>query len=982
MLYRLILNKAKEWLASERCTIRPLLDYINANGNFREAQVQALLVYLFLKIAGENKRLWTLFSEGFFSRPEDLSFLNINQAARAIFEANPAARALFDLSRTQINGPSNGNGHGKKNQKTLFPDLERYLVAHPSETDYLSISKNLFYNVDYPDFLFSLPMGAGKTFLMAAIIYLDLYFALNEPDNKNFARNFLILAPSGLKSSIIPSLKTIERFDPAWILPEPSASAIKRLIRFEVLDQPKSAKRSNKARNPNAQKISNYQPFDTLMGLVLVVNAEKVILDRLDLTAQGELFEHNEDEKDRLANELRNIIGKIPELQIHIDEVHHAATDDIKLRQVVNKWSAGGTINSVLGFSGTPYLGSAEGVKISDSLQLKFTQITNTVFYYPLTTAVQKFLKKPRVEQTSGLTSIQIIEKGVKDFLSTYGNKVYENGIIAKLAVYCGSIARLEEEVYPHLTGTMKIKPDEILKYHKGNKIYKTTKEAETEFNSLDTPVSKKKIILLVQIGKEGWDCRSLTGVILSQKGDCPTNMVLQTSCRCLRQVDKGKHEAAVIWLNEENAKTLDKQLQEEQHTSIHELTTIGKDGEPVMVDRISRMDYLKLPKVDFYQLKVEYETIVIEESANSEKNLSDIDVKDYFDTATVVERGLSPDELKTKDILARIKGERTDFDLWIYVIARESMGSIARSDLYRHQRELKSIFDAITFEKGASARQGANRCFNGLFRQEEIRARIRLAFHKHRELAIKSEIVPQSASLLVIEKLAPVAAQEKLYPNAADVNEILQADTTGKDMALLRKEVAEAQRKMQEFIAAQPHPDLFAMAGFNAQVPKIFSQAVISKDRTFHYLPYSFQQSRFELNFLKEVISLTTFPENNLEVYYNGEGHLTEFRIACYAKKNERWRRVGLYTPDFLVIRRQDGNIHKILIVETKGSGFAAQPEFIARKSFVEAEFLKMNNEKFGYRRFDYLYLPDDRKMDENLLSFKTKVELFFKEH
>ncbi|MBW6486195.1 MAG: hypothetical protein K0B01_08625 [Syntrophobacterales bacterium] len=146
MLYRLILQKAQEWLTSEGCTIRPLLDYINANGNFREAQVQALLVYLFLKIAGGNKRLGTLFAEGFFARPEDLSSLNINQAARAVFEANPAARALFDLSRTPLNGPTNGNGHGKKNQKTLFPDLEKYLVAHPQETDYLSISKKLFYS--------------------------------------------------------------------------------------------------------------------------------------------------------------------------------------------------------------------------------------------------------------------------------------------------------------------------------------------------------------------------------------------------------------------------------------------------------------------------------------------------------------------------------------------------------------------------------------------------------------------------------------------------------------------------------------------------------------------------------------------------------------------------------------------------------------------------------------------------------------------
>jgi type III restriction enzyme len=872
----------------------------------REAQAQALLVYLFLKIEGGNKPLWQLFSEGFFSRHKDLSSLNINQTARDIFESNTAARALFELALT----PIKGNGKGKKNQKTLFPDLEKYLVAHPQEIDYLSISKKLFYNVEYPDFLFSLPMGAGKTFLMAAIIYLDLYFALNEPDNKSFAHNFLILVPSGLKSSIIPSLKTIERFDPSWILPEPSASTIKRMIRFEVLDQPKSAKKSNKARNPNAQKISNYQPFDTLMGLVLVVNAEKVILDRLELSAQLELIEKTEDEKDRLANELRNIIGKIPNLQIHIDEVHHAATDDIKLRQVVNKWSVNGTINSVLGFSGTPYLGKADAVKISDSMQLRFTQITNTVFYYPLTAAVKKFLKKPRVEQTSGLASIQIIEKGAKDFLETYGNTVYENGAIAKLAVYCGSIERLEEEVYPYLTGTIKIKPDEILKYHKGNKTYKTTKEAETEFNSLDTPLSKKKLVLLVQIGKEGWDCRSLTGVILSQKGDCPANMVLQTSCRCLRQVEKDKNETAVIWLNEENAKTLDKQLKEEQHTSIQELTTLGKDGEPVMVDRISRMDYLKLPRVDFYQLNVEYETIAIEETANPKANLSDLEVKDHFDTATVIERGLSPDELISKDILDQSAGERADFDIWIHAAARESMGSITRHDLYLHESKLKSIFEAITFERGEF------RYFNGLFRQEEIRTRIRLAFHKHRELTIKSEIIPANASLLVIEKLASVEEHDKLYPNASDVKDIVQADATGKDIALLQKEVEKAQRKLQEFIASQPNPDLFAMAGINAQKPKTFSTAVQSKDRTFHYLPYSFHQSRFELNFLKEVISLLSFMENNLEVYYNGEKHLTDFRIACYSKKNERWRRVGKYTPDFLVICRKDKEIHKILIV------------------------------------------------------------------
>lgn len=493
---------------------------------------------------------------------------------------------------------------------------------------------------------------------------------------------------------------------------------------------------------------------------MLVVNAEKVILDRLDLDKNGILFERTDDDRDRFANELRNLIGKIPNLQIHIDEVHHAATGDIKLRQVVNKWNKNGSINSVLGFSGTPYLGKAEKVEISAGLEIKFTQISNTVFYYPLTEAVRKFLKKPRVEQTSGLSSIQIIEKGVADFLKTYEGKVYDNGCTAKCAVYCGNIERLEEKIFPHLTGKMMIKPEQILKYHKGNKRYKIQKEAEVEFNAIDTPLSKKKIILLVQVGKEGWDCRSLTGVILSQKGDCPTNMVLQTSCRCLRQVDKDKHETALIWLNEDNARTLDKQLKEEQHTSIQEIINIGKGEEINKVERFSRMDYLRLPNIDFYQLNVEYETVVVEEDAGTEGKISAIDTRQYFDTAAVIERGLSLDEQRKKNLLDAVEGERVDFRLWIVTIAKESFGGVTRRDLLAYETGLTRIFNEITTERGGV------RYYNELFRQDEIRSRIRLAYHRHRELHMKSEIIPNSAALLLVEKLKPAPG----LPNRRDL--------------------------------------------------------------------------------------------------------------------------------------------------------------------------------------------------------------------
>jgi len=970
MLQSIIEFHKNQWINSDECTIKPIISYIQSKGQLREAQTNALETYLFLKIKGQNKPLWQLFSEGFFSNGEDLSKLNINQKAREIFEKNIAAKSLLEFSRFKTK-KSNGNGNGND---TLLPDLEKYIINNAEKTDYIHLIKNIFYGIDYTDYLFSLPMGAGKTFLMASIIYLDLYFALNEPENNSFAHNFIILVPSGLKSSIVPSIKTIEKFDPTWIIPEPSASELKKLIKFEILDQPKTAKKSNKARNPNAQKVNNYQPFEELMGLVMVVNAEKVILDRLELTAQGELFEKSDDEKDRQANELRNIISKIPNLQIHIDEVHHAATDDIKLRQVVTKWNANGTINSVLGYSGTPYLSSSDKVNISEAVQLKFSQITNTVFYYPLTTAIKKFLKKPRVEQVSGLEPLQIIKKGVADFLKNYNTLIYDNGTIAKLAIYCGSIENLEEKVYPFLTDEMKISPDIILKFHKGNKKYKLPKENETEFVSIDTPVSKKKIILLVQVGKEGWDCRSLTGVILSQKGDCPTNMVLQTSCRCLRQVDKDKEETAIIWLNEDNAKSLDKQLKEEQQTSIEELNNLSKGDTAEIIDRFSRLEYLKLPAIDFYQLKVEYNTVVIEDKPKPQVKIENINSADNFNQAIVIQRGLSKSDKKTKDFLSKVKGEVASFHNWLFDISKGSFNTISLNDLLKFEKQLGKIFKAITIEENKKI------FYNELYNHINIQSEIRLAFHCKRNFETKSEIIPQSAKMLVVENLQPIGKNEKLYPSVDDTKKILHTDSSNTSLEIDEEEIKKAfeiiktnleKQGMENFIPDFEH--------YKAQYD--FSPAVKSKNRTFHYLPYNFWQSGFELKFLKEVVTLKEFNERKLEIYYNGERNLTDFRILCFAKKDTHWQKVGIYTPDFLIINRKDNEIKKILIVETKGSGFAEQQSFKLRKQFMETEFLKINNEKFGYQKFEYLFLQDDDKFDTNLAKLNKTIVEFFKD-
>ena len=285
-----------------------------------------------------------------------------------------------------------------------------------------------------------------------------------------------------------------------------------------------------------------------------ITNAEKVILDRLTDDKDPTLFSKEELKKIEQANELRDIIGRLPHLSIFIDEVHHAADGEIKLRQVVNKWTANQSFNAVLGFSGTPYLEKTEAMTLFGDFAIRNTDLSNVVYYYPLIEGVGNFLKVPEVKFTDNDRAV-IIDNGVREFLDKYRDTTYANGTCAKLAIYCSQIETLEENIYPQVAEIVAdygMNPtDVILKYHGGNKQYPQAEGAAAAFASLDTSLSHIKIILLVQIGKEGWDCKSLTGVILPQKGACPTNMVLQTSCRCLRQVVRHEHETALIWLNQ-----------------------------------------------------------------------------------------------------------------------------------------------------------------------------------------------------------------------------------------------------------------------------------------------------------------------------------------------------------------------------------------------------------------------------------------------
>lgn len=948
MFYRMITNARNRWLASPECTVNDLIAYIESTGQMRDAQIDAIKTYLFLKIGCDCQPLSRLFSKGYFNTL-DLRTVELSASARTYLEGHPEAAALLEYACLK-------NDAGEQ----VSPKLEKQIRTAPDSIDYEKFFKEAFYKVSYSDYLFSLPMGAGKTYLMAAFIYLDLHFAMNEPQNPAFAHNFIIFAPSGLKSSVVPSLKTIQKFDPAWIIPEPAASNIKRMLSFEVLDQGKTASKSNKTKNPNVQKIANHQPLSELFGLVAVTNAEKVILDRIqEKNGQISMYDESDDEKDRQANELRNLIGKLPALAIFIDEVHHAVSDEIKLRAVVNRWTEAGAINSVIGFSGTPYLEKAEKITVTDKLTVAAAEITNTVYYYPLVDGVDNFLKRPIVKIADIANSGRIIENGVREFLDAYKDTVYQAETTAKLGIYCGTIEKLEELVYPlvsRIVGEYGLSSDCILKFHKGNKQYPQPADSQMQFDTLDNPNSKIRIVLLVQIGKEGWDCRSLTGIILSQEGDCPKNMVLQTSCRCLRQVDRGLPETALIYLNSTNGDKLIAQLQQRHHVSLDEFTT-GSSGK-FELNRYDRTVYLKLPKVDFYQLKVSFETVTVE-AADPGNGIAhavagtagDIVKRTDFSLETIVHE-VDDTERGTESAV---------FSQWLYDLTRSSIGFLSMDALAPYQDELHSVFEAITYE-----RDGA-RYFSSKYDRPATEANIRKAFCQRRTYKARSERIPEAVSLLNIANFSSAIHTQDTadYFPAQDVVERIVLDDKGglrpDKNTLKMMELAEqtGQTKVLEMLREQ-------------------TVSHHQKDRSFHYLPYH-TDSGFEQTFLREVLPLPEVEQFGLEVYYNGDRALTEFKIKCYKSTGNGWSYIGMYTPDFLIIQRRDGKIHKALIVETKGKIYANDPTFKDKRAFVESEFLRQNNAAFGYERFEYLYLEDTMPDKERIIRTHEKIREFF---
>ena len=105
-----------------------------------------------------------------------------------------------------------------------------------------------------------------------------------------------------------------------------------------------------------------------------------------------------------------------------------------------------------------------------------------------------------------------------------------------------------------------------------------TSNDDIREFNNLDTASSEKQIILLVNKGKEGWNCRSLFGVAL-YRSPRSRIFVLQATMRCLRAITHTQ-QTGRIYLSDENATTLENELKANHRLTLEEFQSVSTSDE------------------------------------------------------------------------------------------------------------------------------------------------------------------------------------------------------------------------------------------------------------------------------------------------------------------------------------------------------------------------------------------------------------------
>jgi hypothetical protein len=90
------------------------------------------------------------------------------------------------------------------------------------------------YREDYPNYIYALTMGLGKTILMGTCIFYEFLLAKKYPRDKRFCHNALVFAPD---KTVLQSLREIMTFDKTKVVPPEYARVLDSNIKFHFLDE-------------------------------------------------------------------------------------------------------------------------------------------------------------------------------------------------------------------------------------------------------------------------------------------------------------------------------------------------------------------------------------------------------------------------------------------------------------------------------------------------------------------------------------------------------------------------------------------------------------------------------------------------------------------------------------------------------------------------------------------------------------------------
>ena len=555
---------------------RKFLDFNNPDRNpkafLRQPQFEALEIYVFLKEFLDNDKVEEIFKAwyertGKFEGRQFGSFLGTS------------GQEMFQFGETdelELNS-----------YKVLFERMRKNSRA-------------------YPNYIFALTMGTGKTILMATCVFYEFLLANKFPKDERYCHNALVFAPD---KTVLQSLKEIEAFDLTRVVPPEYVNFLTTHLRFHYLEEAGTSldtldhSRFNIIVS-NTQKIilkrqhKEKTSVDKLFGATgETLSATGVYADAADLYD----FDQPEEEGELTTNQRFEKLRRLGQLGIYVDEAHHAfgkalakdmgagaKENDTSLRTTIDilaaSLSAAGTrVVACYNYTGTPYVGRE--------------LLPEVVYANGLKEDIDKgFLKKETLHGYVNTRTDEFVDIAIEAFLKESGD-LRPEGLLPKLAFFAATVEELTEELKPAVERALLkhgIPTSRILVNVGDSKI--TTNDDIREFNRLDTAGSEKQFILLVNKGREGWNCRSLFGVGLFREPKSKV-FVLQATMRCLRAIGEAQHTGHVF-LSDGNLNTLNDELQQNFRISTDELQKTGKDKECVEVRVVEPPVKIKLVRV------------------------------------------------------------------------------------------------------------------------------------------------------------------------------------------------------------------------------------------------------------------------------------------------------------------------------------------------------------------------------------------------